>query len=179
MGLIEMSMREVAKDWYREHVLPLVGVMTWPQFRQMFTDYFLSFAAREALRARFMSLRRDSKTVDEYTTEFVRLSRFAPEISEDEMRKNHQYVLGLGYEFISLTASCGDSFSKLVDRARQLERISTKQSVILSGGQGGMLVAGSSSTQQPSQQQMRFVPGYGQGSGSQKGRFNRRTNRRP
>ena len=63
--------------------------MTWPQFRQMFTGYFLSFAAREALRAKFMSLRRDSKTVDEYTTEFVRLSRFTLEISDDEMRKNH------------------------------------------------------------------------------------------
>ena len=45
-----------------------------------------------------MNLRRDSKIVDEYATEFVRLSRFAPEISNDEMRKNHQYVLGLGYE---------------------------------------------------------------------------------
>ena len=95
------------------------------------------------------------------------------------MRKNHQYILGLGYEFISMTASCGDSFSKLVDRARQLERISIEQGVSFSSDQGGRPVAGSSSTQQPRQQQMRFVPGYGQGSGSQRGRFNRRTDRRP
>ena len=97
--------------------------MTWPQFRQMFVDYFLSFSAREALRAKFMSLRRDSKTVDDYTTEFVRLSQFAPDISDDEMRKNHQYVLGLGYEFISLTASCGDSFSKLVDSVAECIKV--------------------------------------------------------
>ena len=86
----------------------------------MFTIYFLSFATREALRAKFINLHRDSKIVEEYAINFMRLSRFAPEISEDEMRKNHQYVLGLGYEFISLTASYGDSFPKLVDRARQL-----------------------------------------------------------
>ena len=28
VGLVEMSMREVVKDWYREYVLPLVRVMT-------------------------------------------------------------------------------------------------------------------------------------------------------
>ena len=33
VGLVEMSIREVAKDWYREHILPLEGIMTWPQFR--------------------------------------------------------------------------------------------------------------------------------------------------
>ena len=118
----------------------------------MFIFYFLSFTAIEALRAKFMSLCRDSKTVDEYTTDFMRLSRFALEISNDEMKKNHQYVLGLGYEFISLTLSCGDSFPKLVDRTRQLERISTKQGVILSSSQEGRPAVESSGTQQPSQQ---------------------------
>ena len=43
-----------------------------------------------------------------------------------------------------------NSFPKLVDRARQLEKISIEQGVTLSDGLEGRPVVGSFSTQQPS-----------------------------
>ena len=163
IGLVELSVKRAAKDWFREQILPYTEGMTWQQFKDRFIDYFLSFATRETFRLQFMNISKGDKSVDDYTTEYIRLSRFASEMIVNEMRKNHHYVTGLGPHFASLNSSCRLQFTELVNEARNLEKILITHGTIPDSRQGKrQVVGGQSSSQQPT----RFTTGSGQGSGS-------------
>ena len=45
--------------------------------------------------------------MQEYVTEFTRVSRFAPDLTTDPVRVNSRFVEGLGAEFVSLTSDIG------------------------------------------------------------------------
>ena len=57
----------------------------------------------------------------DYTTEFVRLGRFATDLQGDRGRVNDRYVRGLGSEFLPLLIGTNMEFARLVDSARRME----------------------------------------------------------
>jgi len=63
--------------------------ITWERFSKSFYERFFPKTARREIEKQFINLRQGSQTVNEYTTEFLRLSRFAPYmVAEDEDRAN-------------------------------------------------------------------------------------------
>ncbi|XP_050217496.1 uncharacterized protein LOC126668333 [Mercurialis annua] len=84
-------------------------------------EYFLPFAVRESYRSQWLTLSRGNRSVQEYVTEFTRLSRFTPDLTADPVRVNSRFVEDLGPEFVSLTSDIGKAFVQLIDSARQME----------------------------------------------------------
>ena len=69
-----------------------------------------------------VSLKQGNRTVDEYAAEFIRLSRFAPRLVEDEEDKGNQFKEGLRPEIGKLIASRElEIYSQVHTAARKVE----------------------------------------------------------
>ncbi|XP_050211614.1 uncharacterized protein LOC126661791 [Mercurialis annua] len=119
--LVEMSMKGLAKDWFQHIIQPTMGQMTWAEFVNQFTEYFLPYSVAELHRDRLLNLSKGDKSVQEYVTDFTRLSRFAPDLMVDPVRVNTRFVRGLGPDFVSLMADVNTDLVQLIDNARQIE----------------------------------------------------------
>ncbi|XP_055961343.1 uncharacterized protein LOC126677916 [Mercurialis annua] len=119
--LVEMSMKGSAGNWFRSSVHADMATISWAQFVARFRAFFLPFSVTEGHRDRLLSLTRDDRSVSEYTTEFVRLGRFAPDLQTDQERVNNRYVKGLGRDFVSLLTETRRDFTDVVDSARRME----------------------------------------------------------
>ncbi|XP_050222343.1 uncharacterized protein LOC126672437 [Mercurialis annua] len=78
-------------------------------------------AMTEGHRDKLLVLKKGDRSVNEYTTAFVRLSRFAPDLQTEQQRVNDRYVKGLGADFISLLTEPHKEFPIVVDSARRME----------------------------------------------------------
>ncbi|XP_055959747.1 uncharacterized protein LOC130014827 [Mercurialis annua] len=93
MLLMEMSMEGPAKDWFRQVIGSIMGHITWAEFVTRYKDFFLPFAVVEGNRDKLLSLTRGNRSVQEYVTEFNRLSRFAPDLITDQRDKDFVQVV--------------------------------------------------------------------------------------
>ena len=80
------------------------------------------------MEQQFINLRHESRTVDEYATEFLRLSRFAPYmVAEEEDRANRfQQGLRLDIQKFLVTQQLG-TYSEVLSAARGLEQVIEKE----------------------------------------------------
>ena len=67
-----------------------------------------------------MHLVKGDRSVEDFTHEFLRLGRFAPDVMQDEDRAFELFVIGLGSDYISIRP--GGRTLHSVEEARQLER---------------------------------------------------------
>ena len=58
--------------------------ITWDQFSKSFYERFFPKTAQKEMEEHFIRLQHRDRTVDEYATEFLRLSRFAQYMMADE-----------------------------------------------------------------------------------------------
>ncbi|XP_050238193.1 uncharacterized protein LOC126687680 [Mercurialis annua] len=119
--LVEMSLKGSASDWFRSAIRAEMATISWEDFVTRFKNFYLPFSVTEGHRDRLLVLKRGDRSVNEYTTEFVRLCRFAPELLTEQQRVNDRYVKGLGADFISLLTESNKEFSDVVDSARRME----------------------------------------------------------
>ena len=76
---------------------------------------------REEQRWKLLNLVKGDRSVEEYTREFFRLSRYATDVIQDVPRAVELYVFGLGPEFMVIRPE-GRSLESVVEEARQVER---------------------------------------------------------
>ena len=70
-----------------------------------------------------MKLQQWSRTVDEYAAEFMRLSRFAPKLVEEEADRAHRFQQGLSAEIqVQLSSHVLETYSQVLVRARNIEK---------------------------------------------------------
>ncbi|KAJ3700128.1 hypothetical protein LUZ61_003833 [Rhynchospora tenuis] len=67
----------------------------WNWFEDKYDDQFVGDLRKENMRERFMNLKQEDKTVAEYHTEFISLSRYAPDIRANADRYRGQFIKGL------------------------------------------------------------------------------------
>ncbi|MQL89830.1 hypothetical protein Taro_022413 [Colocasia esculenta] len=71
-----------------------IGV-AWDEFVRLFWAKFVPEHIQERMEQEFLSLTQGSKTVLEYETRFVELTKYSPHIVADERRKAKKFVMGL------------------------------------------------------------------------------------
>ena len=96
-----------------------------------------------------MHLVKGDRSVEDFTHEFLRLGRFAPDIMQDEDRAAEFFVFGLGSAYVSIRPG-GRTLYSVIEEARQFERryamYSTVPDPYASGSSGGVMPQG---VQQP------------------------------
>jgi len=85
-----LKLRGEAKNWWMSRKTHLTteygqGVpIPWERFKREFNDHFFPCAQRQQCARDFQDLKQGSMTVEQYTAEFQRLSRYAPNLIPDE-----------------------------------------------------------------------------------------------
>ena len=104
-----------------QSIRPFMTTMTWLEFKEQFLRFFCPSSMRENHRWRLLHIAKGDRSVDEYTREFLRLGRFAPDVMQDDDRSAELYVIGLGSAYISIRPG-GRTLLSVIEEARQLER---------------------------------------------------------
>jgi len=66
----------------------------WERFKREFNDHFFPRAQRQQCARDFQDLKQGSMTVEQYSAEFQRLSRYAPNLMLDEYQKLSDFAMG-------------------------------------------------------------------------------------
>ena len=119
--VVELSLQAAAQDWFTQSIRPFMSTMTWLEFKEHFMRFFCPSSLRENYRWQLMHLVRGDRLVDEFTREFLRLGRFAPDVMQDEDRAAELFVIGLGSDYVSIRPG-GRTLHSVIEEARQLER---------------------------------------------------------
>ena len=69
--------------------------MVWDEFVEAFQGHFLPLEMKRARVDRFLRLKKNGRSVLEYSLEFDSLARHAPTIVADMANRVYRYVLGL------------------------------------------------------------------------------------
>ena len=92
-----------------------------------------------------MYLVKGDRSVEDFTHEFLRLGRFAPDIMQDEDRAAEFFVFGLGSAYVNIRPG-GRTLYSVIEEARQFERryamYSTVPDPYVSGSSRGVMPQG-------------------------------------
>ena len=69
-----------------------------------------------------MHLMKSDWSVEDFTHEFLRLGRYAPDVMQDEDRASELFVIGLGSAYIGIKLEGRTLHSVIEEKARQLKR---------------------------------------------------------
>ena len=69
-----------------------------------------------------MHLVKGDRSVEDFTHEFLRLGRYAPDVMQDEDRASELFVIGLGSAYIGIKLEGRTLHSVIEEKARQLKR---------------------------------------------------------
>ena len=119
--VVELSLQAAAQDWFTQSIRPFMSTMTWLEFKEQFLRFFCPSSIRENYRWQLMYLVKGDRSVEDFTHEFLRLGRFAPNVMQDEDRASELFVIGLGSAYISIRPG-GRTLHSVIEEARQLER---------------------------------------------------------
>ena len=92
--VIKVQLTDVARTWWLAEER-LEEPVTLEQFTDGFYERFFSRTARREMEQQFINLRQQGRIVDEYATEFLRLSQFAPYMVAEEEDRAYQFQQGL------------------------------------------------------------------------------------
>ncbi len=85
----------VPRQWMTDYILPRIEGLSWTQFVELFISRFVPESSRDQKQWVFEALRQNSRFVDEYATEFLELSRYAPTAVVTESMKVKRFLKGL------------------------------------------------------------------------------------
>ncbi|XP_052177590.1 uncharacterized protein LOC127791653 [Diospyros lotus] len=99
------------------------GGPTWAQFVVAFNETYVPAWVKEQKVFEFVDLQQESKTVTQYETDFMALSRYAPELVTPESRRVSKFQRGLRPEIRHAMAGIeAPDFPTTVQQAHAVER---------------------------------------------------------
>ncbi|KAG7016551.1 hypothetical protein SDJN02_21660 [Cucurbita argyrosperma subsp. argyrosperma] len=69
--------------------------ISWEEFKDMFLDWRCPMTLRHEKEMEFLNLKQGNMSVEDYDQQFLRLSRFAPEMVDTQSKMVHRFVMGL------------------------------------------------------------------------------------
>ncbi|KAL4643006.1 hypothetical protein ACB092_02G061200 [Castanea dentata] len=116
-----------AEHWWRstKKTLPLEEdeILTWSIFLEAFYEKYFPESVRDEKEVEFMELIQGNKTVLQYEAKFTELSRFAPHIVADDVRKAKKFQRGLRPSIRTRMAALRlKSYSEVVETAKVVEK---------------------------------------------------------
>ncbi|XP_057972697.1 uncharacterized protein LOC131160834 [Malania oleifera] len=96
--------------------------MMWSRFREIFFEQYIPATVRSVKASEFLHLTQGSMTVQQYTTRFVELFRFAPYMVPNEERKARKFEEGLIQKlYEQVIGFQALTFLEIVERATVIE----------------------------------------------------------
>ncbi|XP_078179644.1 uncharacterized protein LOC144573769 [Carex rostrata] len=100
------------------------GPIPWTWFTTAFRARFMGQARLRTLRQSFESLTQGSSTVRHYGSQFISLSRYAPDLVADPQDRRLRFIEGLQPSFALHTTACpSTTIDTLIDYAESIERL--------------------------------------------------------
>ena len=99
---VELSVQATAHDWFMSSIRPFTTTMSWLEFKEQFLRFFCPASTREIYKWQLMHLVKGDRSVEDFTHEFLRLGRYAPDVMQDEDRASELFVIGLGSAYIGI-----------------------------------------------------------------------------
>ena len=81
--------------------------MTWLKFKERFLRFFCPAFVRDNYRWQLLYIARGEQSVEEFTCEFFRLSRYTVDVMQDERRAVKLYMTGLSPAYIGIRTEIG------------------------------------------------------------------------
>ena len=94
--------------------------MTWAQFRERFMRQLCPEPMRMSYRLRLTNIFRGDRSVEDYTREFLRLSRYAEDLMKDQYFAVTTYVTGLSSAFAGMPTA-GLTLESVIELAKEIE----------------------------------------------------------
>ncbi|XP_078150231.1 uncharacterized protein LOC144545535 isoform X3 [Carex rostrata] len=100
------------------------GPIPWTWFTTAFRARFMGQARLRTLRQSFESLTQGSSTVRHYGSQFISLSRYAPDLVADPQDRRLRFIEGLQPSLALHTTACSSTtIDTLIDHAESIERL--------------------------------------------------------
>ena len=90
---VKLSAQATAHDWFMQSIGPFMSTMTWLEFNEHFLRFFCPAFTRKNYRCQLMHLVKGDRSVEDFTHEFLRLRRYAPDVMHDEDRAAELFVI--------------------------------------------------------------------------------------
>ena len=91
-----------------------MSTMAWLDFNEQFLRFFCPVSTRENYRWQLMHLMKGDQSVEDFTHEFPKLGRFAPDVIQNEDRAAELFVNGLGSAYASVRP-CGRTMPSVME----------------------------------------------------------------
>ncbi|KAJ6843639.1 uncharacterized protein M6B38_296065 [Iris pallida] len=116
-----MQLYDIACTRYRDEPRFTAPNVTWEEFKELFKTNFYPDAAREELENEFESLEQGNLSIDEYTVEFFRLSRFADALTPEAKAK--KFRKGLSHKIrIAIANSQATTYERILKVVQAVEK---------------------------------------------------------
>jgi len=96
--VIRVQLTDVARSWWLVEEARLPKPISWKQFSDAFLARFFPDTAKKDMQLQFLNLKQWDKSVEAYAADFIRLSRFAPKMVEDEIDRADRFQQGLQWD---------------------------------------------------------------------------------
>jgi hypothetical protein len=152
--VIAVQLTDVARSWWLTEEARLTKPISWKQFSDAFLARFFPATAKKDLQHQFMNLKQMDRSVEAYAAEFIRLSRFAPKMVEDEVDRAERFQQGLQWDLqVQIASQPLVTYDQVLTAARRVEHVMDRRNKIRGQNKSG---------KRPFQQ-------VGKGTGNQKG----------
>lgn len=94
----KIQLTDVARTWWLTEEARLEKPISWKDFTDSFYERFFPATAKREMQSQFINLKQRDKNVESYAAEFLRLSRFAPQMVADEADRADRFQQGLQWE---------------------------------------------------------------------------------
>ena len=99
-----------------------IGRLSWVDFKTKFLGKYFPDFEKNKKEKEFIDLVQGTRTVQEYTIQFERLSRFSPHIVDTLVKRNKRFIRGVNTTIQGhMMNSFAQSFESIVEHATNLE----------------------------------------------------------
>lgn len=91
VDLVKLQLLDISRDCWDSQEPSLLSPIPWAEFSTRFMARYFNAMEREKLQTKFLTLRQDRRTVDEYAAEFCRLSRFTSLMVDTKVKRAKRF----------------------------------------------------------------------------------------
>jgi hypothetical protein len=124
VDVVRIQLTDVALSWWLTEEARLDKPISWKTFTDGFYARFFPETAKREMQSQFMNLKQRDKSVEAYAAEFLRLSRFAPKLVEDEADRADRFQQGLQWDIqVQIASQSLVTYEQVLTAARRVEHV--------------------------------------------------------
>ena len=96
--VVKIQLLDVPHTWWQAEEERLGEAVSWKVFSESFMEKFFPWTAQADMEQQFINLKQGGMSIDEYTVEFTRFSRFALYMVAKDGNRDRRFEQGLNGE---------------------------------------------------------------------------------